>query len=652
MQVVLTSFTFLKQDMERRNFLKTGGVALGGVAVTTNLKAVNVGKTNKKPKEKLWLLISSLDREDIHLAVSTIAWIADKAGVKFENYLEAQRDGKLFARTGSTVLGGFHHQQFNYLNSVFDVEYIIFGEAPLFRSSIEVFNNEVIVETGSLTELYNAVLEKAKIKQVNGILFGPTSKSKINDKELEIGPYLYADIYNKQLLAFSVTSLSDSSPNSIKAIVGRKECIYLSDQEKRRLLVSYPDAKEIDGYANNDDYGTITLRIAARWKSKAKGVAFADPSAILSQIPKLCREKRIAVYAPAKHLKSSEIIFNGYQEAFSGIVAEVAKLTKETGNLVMVGRQTTDGDLIEWAKDGVCLQIMDPNRPAFPIVETVPHIWTKVGGTLYDEEPDDDQLRKFAKEGKVLNSLFWHSGEMAHNEAMINLFDLISFTGIKFGIGVHAARYETAPQLWEMINISRSRGGVRGYVEPVLYSGGMGIMAEINCPPSILTKHCNDSLSLIRNIARKEAIPRGHHAFLDSDLASFTQYDVKLFQALEKSGLDYAVTTAMPGRNKILYKSDNFVVINQTPRHFYGGSPFVRIRTLDEYSAGPTTSPGWLLATIDSPVHAFTQYIWKNGQDVLKLVEYMIRGGRFVNVLPHTIARYARILKDEGYLPE
>ena len=638
--------------MERRNFIKTGGAALGGVAVTTNLQAVNVGEASKKPKEKLWLMISSLEREDIHLAVATIAWIADKAGVKFENYLEAQRDGKLFARTGSTVLGGFHHQQFNYLNSVFDVEYLILGEAPLFRSSIQVFNNVVIVETGSLTELYNAALEKAKVKQIEGVLFGPTGKSKINDKELEIGPYLYADIYNKQTLAFPVASLGDSSQNSVKATVGRKEFFFLSDQEKRKVLAKYPDAKEIDGYTSNDDYGTITLRIARRWKSKAKGVAFADPSAILSQIPKLCREKRVAVYAPTKQIKPSEIVFNSYQEAFSDIVAETAVLAKETGNLVMVGRQTTDGDLIEWDKDGVCLQIMDPNRPAFPAVETVPHIWTKVGGTLYDEEPDDDQLRKFAKEGKILNSLFWHSGEMAHNEAMINLFDLISFTGVKFGVGAHAARYETAPQLWEMINTPRSRGGVRGYVEPVLYSGGMGIMAEINCPPSILTKHCNDSLASIRNLAGDEAAPKGHHAFLDSDLPSFTEYNVDLFKAIEKSGLDYAVTTAMPGRNKILYQSGNFVVINQTPRHFYGGSPFVRIRTLDEFSAGPTTSPGWLLATIDSPVHSFTQYIWKNGQDVMKLVEYMTRGGRSVNVLPHTIARYARILKEEGYLHE
>ncbi len=590
------------------------------------------------------MLLSSLNQENIHLVIPTVAWIAEKAGVRFENYLEAERDGRLFARTGSTVLGGFHHQQFNYLNAIFDVEYIFFGEAPLFRSSVEVFGKKTIADSSSISELYTLLLALAGIKKVNGILFGPGEKSKINNKEFELGPYLYADIFNNKYLAYPVPAEEANVPYSAC------EYLYLSGEDKAKLALTHAGAKELDGYSSRDDYGTITLRIANRWKSQAKGVAFADPSAILSQIPKLCRERRVAVYAPTKPMKSSEIVFNNYQEACSAIVVETAALAKEVGNLTMVGRQTTDGDLIEWSKDGVCLQIMDPNRPAFPVVDTVPHVWTNVGGTLYDEEPDDDQLRKYAKEGKILNSLFWHSGEMAHNEAMINLFDLVAFTGVKMGVGAHAARYETAPQLWEMINIPRARGGVRGYIEPVLYSGGMGIMAEMNCPPSILTDHCKNALSNIRKLAHDEATPKGHWAFLDSDLSSFTESDDKLFKAIEASGLEYAVTLAQPGRNKILYQSDKFLVINQTPRHFYAGSPFVRLRTIDEYSSAPLTSPGWLLGTIDSPVHAFTQYIWRNGHDMIKLVEYMTKGGQFVNVLPHTIARYARILKEEGFL--
>ncbi len=636
--------------MERRNFLRTGGLALGGATISAKVHTHNAEKLKVPTKEKLWLFLSSIDKEDIHLAIPTIAWIADKAGARFENYLEAERDGKLFARSGSTVLGGFHHQQFNYLNSVFDVEYIIYGEAPLFRSSIDIFGARVLAETTSLTELYGILLKEAKINRAKAAIFGPVGKIRVNDKELEIGSYLYADIYLAESLAFPVRNTSEL--DLVDVVIENKNYLYLSDQDKGKVLSDFPAAIELDKILAEDDYGTITLRIANRWKSQAKGIAFADPSAILSQIAKLCREKRIPVYAPAKHIKSSDVVFNRYQEECSGVVKEAAELAKEVNNLLMVGRQTTDGDLIEWAKDGVCLQIMDPNRPAFPIVETVPHIWTKVGGTLYDEEPDDDQLRKFAKEGKILNSLFWHSGEMAHNEAMINLFDLICFTGVKMGIGVHAARYETAPQLWEMINIPRAKGGVRSYVEPILYSGGMGIMAEINCPPSILTKHCNDSLSRIRELVGEEALPKGHYAFLDSDLPSFTEFDMELFKAIENSGLEYAVSTALPGRNKILYQSNAFVVVNQTPRHFYAGSPFVRIRTLDEYSSAVMTSPGWVLATIDSPVHAFTQYIWRNGQEVMKLVEYMTRGGNFINVLPHTIARYAKILKEEGYLPQ
>ncbi len=123
----------------------------------------------------------------------------------------------------------------------------------------------------------------------------------------------------------------------------------------------------------------------------------------------------------------------------------------------------------------------------------------KTGKTLFDEEPDDATLEKYAEEGKVLGTLMWHSGEMAHNEAMINLFEVVQFSGIKMGMGVHAARYETAPQLWELINIPRSKGGVKGYIEPVLHSGGMGVLAEINCPPDELKKHCTEALSASGN---------------------------------------------------------------------------------------------------------------------------------------------------------
>ena len=152
-------------------------------------------------KKTLWLFMSDLTHEDIHLAIPSVAWMAKEAGAQFECYLESERNGQLFARTGSTILGGHHHQQFNYLNAVFTVKYIFYGEPLVFRSSVNVFDAEVIVETDCLIDLYSKLLAYSGQKPQN-ILFSSESIQMINTKELEIGPYIYPEIFFRKALAF------------------------------------------------------------------------------------------------------------------------------------------------------------------------------------------------------------------------------------------------------------------------------------------------------------------------------------------------------------------------------------------------------------------------------------------------------------------
>jgi hypothetical protein len=294
---------------------------------------------------------------------------------------------------------------------------------------------------------------------------------------------------------------------------------------------------------------------------------------------------------------------------------------------------------------------MDPNRPAFPAVKYAKHIWNKSEIGIFDEEPDDSMLEKYADEGKLLATLMFHSGEMAHNEAMINLFELSIFSGAKLGIGTHTARYQTCPQMWELLNVSKEKGGVRGLIEPVIHSGGMGVMAEINCPPDILQKHCATALDAIREIAGEKAIPKGYYAFADTDLDTMSIVNPEIYKAIEKAGLEYFVSSVKPGRNKIIYDSEGFVTYNQTSKTQCVGSPFARITTIEDvHESGYTQSPGWFIGTLDSPVISFNPYIWRHGSRFMKIVDWMVNSENVVNVLPHTISRYARILKKKGYI--
>jgi len=573
-------------------------------------------------KPLLWMLIAPASHPALPMLLPTLAWMAEDAGACFECYLENRREGNLFARTGSTVLSGQHHQQFNYLNATFEVEYLLLGETAVFRSSIGAFGARVLAAGATASALY-ACLGAQPVGVA--VVYGPVGGA-------EVGPYLFPEIYFRRALGLPVTEAA--APGL---------CVFVDGP-----------GEVLDQWQEGDTIGSVTLRIAERWKHRARGVAFGDPEVVLPQIPWYCREGRIAVYGPVVPLHPPQVRVSAYTEQTSSIAPEVARLCEEIGNRVLVGRQTGDGDLMAWSKAGVCMAITDPNRPAFPVAATVSHPWAaSPGRALYDGEPDDATLRRYAAEGKILATLVWHSGEPAHNEAMLNLCELANFTGLKMGIGAHASRYETCPQLWELTATPREAGGVAGLIEPLLHSGGLGIMAEVHCPPEILAAHCREALERIRRVAGDAWTPRGYYGFLDADLDTLAPGPPGLYEAVGECGLDYMISSARPGRNRVLAEGGGCVVLNQTPRSIASASPFLRVTTLEELlEDAPRHRPGWLIAALDSPVIAFTPYIWEHGQRFMRIVHWLTESASIVNVLPGTVARYARILKEEGWLPQ
>ncbi len=294
-------------------------------------------------KRRLWMVVSNLANPHLHLPIPTVARIAKHAGVDFECYLEAERDGTLFARTGSTVLGGSHHQQFSYLNAAFDVEYIIFGEASLLLSSIQVFNAPILVQTSSVLELYQALLPR--VEELADVIVAPGSLLEIEGRVLEIGPYLFPEIFYRKAVEMPA-SLIEEQPAFIKAIgVQPASHLFLSAAERQQLIHRFPEVVEVDSIQSQDTCGTITLRIAERWNHMPKGLACGDPPAILSQLPSLCRDARIAVYAEKIPLPRAQVFAAPYTEEKSAIVEDVIRLAHDLRNRVMVGRQTGGGDL-------------------------------------------------------------------------------------------------------------------------------------------------------------------------------------------------------------------------------------------------------------------------------------------------------------------
>jgi len=587
-------------------------------------------------KPVLWLLAAPLDHPDICYAAPAVAWAAERSGVLFECYLESERTGDLFARTGSTVIGGHHHQQLNYLHARCEVKVLLLRETGVFTSSFEAFGDDVLVRAETLAELYAWIM--AQGMKPSTCICLPGRFPAADGGSVDIAPYIYPEIFFRE--AFACT---EEEWDTVRSLTG-------PEIPACRLWTNVPaDAECIAEKPEKYEYGEITLWMAERWKSRAKALAFGDPDAVRSRIAAMCGEKRVAVYAPAVKKQGREVKLSAYMEETSAIAEQTAKLAQEIGDPVLVGRQTCDGDLFCWGKHGVSLQIMDPNRPAFPVVEKLSHPWRIAPGTVWDREPDDAQLERWADEGKVLSALVFHSGEMAHNEAMLQLVDLCSFTDLKLGIAVHAARYETCPQMWELIGVPVEQGGVRGKIEPVLHSGGLGVMGECGCPPEAFGRNCKNALSRIEAITGKENLPRGHYFFMDSDPETLQDVPTELYDAMDHAGLQYGISSAKPGRNRLLY--EKVPVLNQSTRVQCSASPFLRVSTAENiHEASYFHRPGWVLGVMDAPVISFMPHIWRKGSRFMELVDVLCHGN-MINVLPDTVARYAKILARKGLIP-
>ncbi len=568
---------------------------------------------------------------------------------QFEVYLECERNGRLFAETGSTILGGSHHQQFNYLCAAFDVSVIRLGRTTVFDSSLRAFGVPVIASGDTAAELYPLLLKLNDSSIPNALFYGPGDNVAIGGERLLLAPYLFPEVLHRHALGVIAAQAPKLARRFPRLAVF---AAFLSESELARVRRAHPGVVVVDHARPRDHWGTITLRIASRWRKRSRGVVFGDPPAVLSQLGAHCRHERIALYQPATAPAPANVAVSHYAETVSPLADTAARLAVSLGERTITGRQTGDGDIFEWSKRGVSIQIIDPNRPAFPVVETVVHPWAEP--VMPAAQPSDAELSQWAAQNRVLTSVVFHSGEVAHNEAMLALIELTGWTGLKLGLGVHAARYETCPQLWELIGVPPSHGGAQGLVEPLLHSGGLGVMAECNCPPALLRENCEKSLDRIRRIAGRENTPRGYYAFMDSNLDRLDRVRGDLFSAIASAGLDYIVSSALPGRNRVLWRAGGAgcLALNQTPRVVHGCSPFVRATTAEDLQTTTgATGPGWLLATLDAPVISFAPYIWRHGNRFMRLIDEEILGQGRINVTPSVIARYARLLADRKVLP-
>jgi hypothetical protein len=462
-------------------------------------------------KKKLLLYLSKLNMPDNPLTAATLAWAAEESGYIFDNYYDSYHQGIHFPGgdvrnldtgqlTGGTVCGDGHFGEFCFLLQNFDVSIVSTGGSIFLQSAINL-GVPVVSCSDNIAIFYKEVFAALDISRARDIVMVGSGYGKHLSG---ITSYFYPEIYYRRAIGLAET-ISNEDLADITGDPGNIFCVFVEEERVRELMDRGYNVEVVDRLKRDDDYFSITKRIAMRWKDRLRGWVLGDPVLVTHWLPTACEEDRLALYGIPQEK----------------VVSRLSELISSKRDVVY-GRQYSDRDFFALSALNQCLQVIDPCRPPFQSVRHAEYSWDhgETQNGFYEDEYSDEELRQFAGEGRVLISLMFWSGMIREVANFQNLIDLIAMTGLRCGLVVTAQSYEYMMHPpFELITKPSDRGGVYPYVEPVLGSCGTGVGIESLMSGDRLGADIGEALSRIKmKVKSSDLMPRGWWATMDADL--------------------------------------------------------------------------------------------------------------------------------------
>ncbi len=462
-------------------------------------------------KRKLLLYLAGSDYSGKISIAATLAWLTGSKDCLFDNYYDCYHQGGHFPAgdsriletgqlTGGTVCGNRHFEELYFALHKFDVSVISSGES-IFLPCIKNLNVPVVSISGRINVLYKKAFSFLSVPLPSDIVMIGTG----HEKGLSgLDSYLYPEIYYRRAVGVP-SSISEEELADLCQEGGRILCFYVDEKKIGKLRESGYDVEIIDELKKEDDYLSVTERIVRRWDEKSRGWILGDPTLVAHWLPTACEDDLISFYSVPQEKIISRL---------GGLISLKGK--------VVYGRQYSDRDFFTLSKLNQCLQVIDPYRPPFQSVRHAEYSWRdsdhKEG--FYEDEYSDEELRRFAGEGRILISLMLWSGMIREIENFYNLMDLIAITRLRCGLVMTAQSYEYMMHSpLELTTVALEQGGVFPLVEPVLGSCGIGVGIESYITKERLEENLRDGLSRIFQKVKKEGyMPRGWWTTMDTDL--------------------------------------------------------------------------------------------------------------------------------------
>jgi hypothetical protein len=445
---------------------------------------------------------------------ATLAWATEHCNVAFEVYYDAIHDGghygggdagvrNLGALTGGLVSGGRHLEAVALAILRFQTTVLCSGPVAFSNTVAAIADpggaNVVEVSEDNVIDLYDHAFAAL------GIVW-PTSAVMLNtapSPELAgIDAYCYPEIFSRQAIGIDVSAHPVELLGLRDRGVGRIFTCRVSLEQQTVLQAMGFEVSDLGVIEDGDDYATVTYRLAKRWEHQRQGWLIGDPVLASYWLPTACRERRAAIYG----VPQSRVI--------DMLRADIAANTRP-----ILGRQFEDSDFFTLSLLGQSFQLIDPNRPPLPVLQTVPSRWSSSIPDPRVSEPSDDELQMWVRQGRVLTSLVFWTGMMRETENLFALMDLLALTRLRAGIALTAQSLAWRPSPLDLLTVPYGQGGVFPHAEILLASCGTGAAIESLLRPDQLSGHLHNAQRELEHIGLPRQLwPEGWWATMDSPM--------------------------------------------------------------------------------------------------------------------------------------
>lgn len=432
----------------------------------------------------LLLLFAPADHPHRDAVCATLAWLAAAEGLLFECYYDSRHSGIHYGGglpwrvdpadlRGGTFVGGHHLEQFELVVQRFECQAVCLGPT-VFEDALAANGIPVRANTADVAEFYCQLFKGTSVKWPETLLVIGNATGPV-----DLAPYACHEIVQRRLIAISA-----------------------GDDDALAKLRPGMQVENLwsDDAANRSSVSDLSLAMAKRWSRSTKTFLLADSEAAGRWIPTAVRKG----WAPVFGIPQAELV--------SDLRAELETVA------TVWGRQQDDQDFLELSKAGVAFQLIDPGRPPFPVIsETArPHHVTVDAPA----EPADDELRRWARERRIVTSMVFWTGMVRELECLYALAEILSATGLKAGLALttESFRYLDSTPL-ALLSVLPELGGLSGQVETLIASAGSGGMIESAAPPERFARTLGESVAALAGLlGGKDRVPRGWWGVMDAPL--------------------------------------------------------------------------------------------------------------------------------------